>query len=72
MAHIEKRKNKAGEIISYRIKVFRVYSETGEKLKPYQMTWKVPEGWTEKRIQKEVQKIAAEFEMQKRRHLRSR
>ena len=63
MAHIEKRKNKAGEIISYRIKVFRGYSETGEKLKPYQMTWKVPEGWTDKRIQKEVQKVAAEFEM---------
>ena len=62
MAHIEARKNKDGEIISYRIKVFRGYSETGEKLKPYQMTWKVPEGWTEKRIQREVQKVAADFE----------
>ena len=62
MAHIEARKNKGGEIISYRIKVFRGYSETGEKLKPYQMTWKVPEGWSEKRIQREVQKVAADFE----------
>ncbi|MBQ8922114.1 MAG: site-specific integrase [Oscillospiraceae bacterium] len=62
MAHIEARKNKAGAVISYRIKVFRGYAETGEKLKLYQMTWKVPEGWTEKRIQREVQRVAADFE----------
>ena len=62
MANIEARKNKDGKIISYRIKVFRGYSDTGEKLKAYQMTWKVPEGWTEKRIQREVQRVAADFE----------
>ena len=47
MARIEPRKNKQGEIISYRIRVYRGYSDTGEKLKPYETTWKVPEGWTE-------------------------
>ena len=62
MARIEPRKNKQGKVVSYRIRVYRGYSDTGEKLKPYETTWKVPEGWTEKRIQKEVQKVAADFE----------
>ena len=62
MARIEPRKNKQGKVVSYRIRVYRGYSDTGEKLKPYETTWKVPDGWTEKRIQKEVQKVAADFE----------
>ena len=62
MARIEPRKNKQGEIISYRIRVYRGYDDEGHKLKPFETTWKVPEGWTEKRIQKELQKVAADFE----------
>ena len=62
MARIEARKNKQGEIISYRIRVYRGYDDEGHKLKPYETAWKVPEGWTEKRIQKELQKVAADFE----------
>ena len=62
MARIEPRKNKQGEIISYRIRVYRGYDDEGHKLKPFETTWKVPDGWTEKRIQKELQKVAADFE----------
>ena len=62
MAGIVPRKNKKGEIVSYRIRVYRGYSPTGEKLKTFEMSWTPPEGWTEKRIQREVQKVAADFE----------
>lgn len=62
MAGIVPRKNKQGKIVSYRIRVYRGYSDTGEKLKPFETTWQVPEGWTEKRIQRELQKVAADFE----------
>ncbi len=56
MASIDKRGN------SYRIRVCRGYDETGKKLKPYVMEWTPPDSWTEKRIQREVQKVAADFE----------
>ncbi len=62
MAGIVPRKNKKGEIVSYRIRVYRGYDETGNKLKPFEMSWTPPNGWTEKRIQKELQKVAADFE----------
>lgn len=62
MAGIVPRKNKKGEIVSYRIRVYRGYDEAGNKLKPFEMSWTPPEGWTEKRIQKELQKVAADFE----------
>ncbi len=38
MANITARKNEAGEIISYRIRVARGYDSSGKKLKPYEMT----------------------------------
>ncbi len=38
MANISERKNKKGEIISYRIRVSKGYDAQGKKLKPFEMT----------------------------------
>lgn len=65
MANIQARRNKDGAVISYGIRVHKGRDPiTGKQLKPYTMTWKVPEGWTEKRAEKEAQKQAAIFEQQ--------
>ncbi len=62
MARIEKRKNKSGEIVSYRIRVYRGYGSNGDKLKPYERTYKPEPGMTTKQIEKEVNRLAVEFE----------
>lgn len=62
MATITPRKNKNGDIISYQIQVYRGRSSDGKKLKPYIKTWKVPEGLSDKKIQKELNRIATLFE----------
>lgn len=64
MANITPRKNKHGEIISYRIRVARGYDSNGKKIKPYEMTWRPAPNMTSKQIQKEVQKQAVLFEEQ--------
>ncbi|MGN0360361.1 MAG: tyrosine-type recombinase/integrase [Hominisplanchenecus sp.] len=63
MASITPRKNKAGEVISYQIKVSRGRDKvTGKQLTPYTMTYTPPEGWSARAIEKELQKTAGEFE----------
>lgn len=64
MANIEARKDKNGNITSYRIKVFKGRDAEGKRLKPYCKTWKVPKGknWSETKIQKELNKVATLFE----------
>lgn len=62
MATVTPRKNKAGEIVSYQIEVYRGRDKNGKKLKPYSMNWKVPEGWRSTSIKKELTRIAGEFE----------
>ena len=63
MAHIEERKNKKGEITSYRIIVCCGYGADGKK-KTQSMPWKPPkEGMTEKQIKKAIKKAADEFEI---------
>ena len=52
MASISTRKNKNGEIISYRIRVSRGYDIKGNKIKPYEMTYKPAPGMTDKQIEK--------------------
>ena len=64
MANITPRKNKNGEIISYRIRVARGYDSEGKQLTPYSMIWKPELGMTAKRIEKEVQRQATLFEEQ--------
>lgn len=62
MANIEARKDKEGNIVSYRIKVFKGRNSEGKRIKPDMMTWKVPQGWSEKKIQKKLNEIATIFE----------
>lgn len=64
MPNITPRKNKNGEIISYRIRVFKGYDGAGKQLKPYEMTWKPAPGMTTKQAEKEVQRQATLFEEQ--------
>lgn len=63
MANIQARKNKEGRIISYCIRVYRGRDpQSGRQLTPYSCTWRVPEGWGEKRGRKEAEKQAVLFE----------
>ena len=64
MANIEARKDKNGNITSYRIKVYKGRATDGTRLKPYCKTWRVPKdkNWSEAKIQKELNKIATLFE----------
>ena len=63
MANIQPRKNKDGKIISYSIRVHKGRDPiTGKQLKPYTMTWEVPDGWGEKTAEREAHKQAAIFE----------
>lgn len=60
MAQIEKKRNKNGDIISYRIRVFCGYGADG-KQKSQSITWYPKDGMTNKQIEKAVNKAAAEF-----------
>lgn len=62
MANITPRRNKAGEIISYQIRVFRGRSTDGTRLKDYLMTWKPTPGMTKRQIGKELDRQATLFE----------
>lgn len=63
MASYTARKNKAGEVISYQIKVSRGRDKlTGKQLTPYTMTYTPPEGWSKKAIERDLQKKMGEFE----------
>lgn len=63
MASYRPRKNKFGQIISYEIRVSRGYDPVTRKaLKPYTMTWPHPDGWSKNRIERELNRVATEFE----------
>lgn len=47
--------------VSYLITVHCGYDLHYRKIRHYK-TWRVPEGWSEKRAEREAQKIAVEFE----------
>ena len=64
MANIQKRVNKDGKIISYSVRVHKGRDIIGKQLKPYSLTWAVPERWSEKKIQAELQKQVVLFEKQ--------
>lgn len=61
MATIQKIEGKRG--VSYKITVHCGYDFDYHKIRHYK-TWRVPAGWSEKRAEREVQKIALEFEQQ--------
>lgn len=69
MASIKPRTNKDGKITSYTIMVYRGRDENGKQLKPWIRSYPdkkkgetIPSGWSQKRIEKEVQKVATLFE----------
>ncbi|MDR1003189.1 MAG: site-specific integrase [Oscillospiraceae bacterium] len=63
MASYRPRKNKAGEIISYEIRVSRGYDPISKKaLKPYTMTWTRPDGWSDNKAKKELERVAGAFQ----------
>lgn len=65
MASKTPRKDKNGNIVAYQIEVYRGRDIEGKKLKPYSMTWRVPEGWkSPTKIQKELERVAAQFELE--------
>lgn len=63
MASYTARKNKAGEIISYQVKVSRGRDIiTGRQLAPYTTTYTPPEGWSAKAIERDLIRFLGEFE----------
>lgn len=65
MASIQARRNKEGTLISYSIRVYKGRDpETGKQLKPYATTWRPPQGWGEKRAEREARRQAVLFEKQ--------
>ena len=61
MAQIEPRRNKKGEITSYRIRAFCGYTPDGKKVSQ-SMTWKPEKEMTEKQRERALTKVAVEFE----------
>ena len=61
MATIKRIEGKRG--VSYQITVHCGYDLSYHKVRHYK-TWRVPDGWSEKRAEREAQKIAFEFEQQ--------
>ena len=65
MASIRPVKDKDGIVRSYQIQVCRGRDENGKKLSPHSKTWRIPDNWkSEAKINKELNRIAAEFELQ--------
>jgi len=62
MASTRPRKNKDGAVISYEIRVSRGRDVDGKQIKPFTMTWTPPEGWSKRSIEKELQRVAGQFE----------
>ncbi|MDD3138633.1 MAG: site-specific integrase [Lachnospiraceae bacterium] len=63
MAKIVPYKNKDGKIVSYQIQVPRAYDEKRASIKPYTLSWKIPDNFkSEKAIEKELLRVAGEFE----------
>lgn len=69
MANIKARKNKDGIITSYTIRVPRGYDSDGNRLKDFIRSYpdkkrgeSIPSNWSQKKVQKEVERVATLFE----------
>lgn len=63
MASYTARKNKAGEIVSYQIKVSRGRDKlTGKQLTPFTTTYTPPAGWSKKSVERDLIRFMGEFE----------
>ena len=62
MANLQERRDKAGKLVSYSIRVFRGRGADGRQLKPWTTTFDVEPGWSEKTARKRAEAYAANFE----------
>ncbi len=63
MASCTARKNKAGKVVSYQIKVSRGRDKlTGKQLTPFTTTYTPPEGWSKRAIERDLIRFMGEFE----------
>lgn len=62
MANIQERRDKAGKLISYSVRVHRGRGADGKQLKPFTATFEVSPTWTEKSARKKAEAFAATFE----------
>lgn len=62
MANIQERRDKAGKLISYSVRVHRGRGADGKQLKPWTATFEVLPTWTEKSARKKAEAFAATFE----------
>lgn len=62
MANIQERRDKAGKLISYSVRVHRGRGADGKQLKPFTATFDVLPTWTEKSARKKAEAFAATFE----------
>lgn len=71
MANIQERRDKAGKLISYSVRVHRGRGADGKQLKPWTATFEVSPTWTEKSARKKAEAFAATFEKECREGLTS-
>ena len=64
MANITPRKNKKGEIISYRVRVSRGYDAQGHQMKPFETTFRPEPGLTKRQAEKALNEFVVTFEQQ--------
>ena len=62
MANIQERRDKAGRLISYSIRVHRGRGSDGKQLKPWTATFEVSPTWVERSARKKAEAFAATFE----------
>lgn len=63
MASYTARKNKAGKIVSYQIKVSRGRDKlTGKQLTPFTTTYTPPDGWSKKAVERDLIRFMVKFE----------
>lgn len=62
MASLTERRDKAGKLISFGIRVHRGRGADGKQLKPWTATFEVSPTWTEKSARKKAEAFAATFE----------
>ena len=62
MANIQERRDKAGKLNSYSVRVHRGRGADGKQLKPFTATFDVSPTWTEKSARKKAEAFAATFE----------
>lgn len=62
MASLQERRNKAGKLVSYSIRIFTGRGPDGRQLKPHCETFRVQPGWTEAYAKRQAQAHAAVLE----------